>query len=207
VAVNISAVQLRTKDFVQGIRAAPQETGLDPRYIEFELTETAPMQDPASTIAVLHALKDIGVRLTLDDFGTGHSSLSYLKRFPIDVLKIDKSFVSGLCTNTCDANIVSAIINMGRSFRLRVIAERVETRKQFLRLQAQQSAEGRVTIPRAGGCQRIRQDAETRLVDDDRRRSAGATIGDSQPLTKVAYHLCGSEHTMPCRRPQLHGVL
>src|SRR5882672_2582202 len=142
VAINISAVELRSKGFVQGVRAVLDETGLDARFLEFELTETALMQDPQSTIAVLHALKDMGVRLTLDDFGTGYSSLSYLKRFPIDALKIDKSFVRGLCTNASDANIVSAVINMGKSFGLRVIAEGVETREQFLRLQAQRCAEG-----------------------------------------------------------------
>ena len=142
VAINISAVELRSKDFVERVRAVLHETGLDARYLEFELTETALMQDPASTIAVLCALKDMGVRLTLDDFGTGYSSLSYLKRFPIDALKIDKSFVRGLCTNAGDANIVSAVINMGRSFGLKVIAEGVETREQFMRLQAQQCAEG-----------------------------------------------------------------
>jgi diguanylate cyclase (GGDEF)-like protein/PAS domain S-box-containing protein len=142
VAINISAVELRSKDFVEGVRAVLEETGMDVRYLEFELTETALMQDPQSTIAVLHALKDMGVRLTLDDFGTGYSSLSYLKRFPIDALKIDKSFVRGLCTNPGDANIVSAVINMGKSFGLRVIAEGVETREQFLRLQMQQCAEG-----------------------------------------------------------------
>jgi diguanylate cyclase (GGDEF)-like protein/PAS domain S-box-containing protein len=142
VAINISAVELRSKGFVQGVRTVLRETGLDSRYLEFELTETALMQDPKSTIAVLHALKDLGVRLTLDDFGTGYSSLSYLKRFPLDALKIDKSFVRGLCTNASDANIVSAVISMGKSFGLRVIAEGVETREQFLRLQAQQCAEG-----------------------------------------------------------------
>ena len=124
------------------MRAVLHETGLDARYLEFELTETALMQDPESTIAVLRTLKDMGVRLTLDDFGTGYSSLSYLKRFPIDALKIDRSFVRGLCTNADDANIVSAVINMGKSFGLRVIAEGVETREQFLRLQAQQCTEG-----------------------------------------------------------------
>src|SRR6202011_3763239 len=108
--------------------------GLDARYLEFELTETALMQDPTATIAVLHELKDMGVRLTLDDFGTGYSSLSYLKRFPIHALKIDKSFVRGLCTNAGDASIVSAVINMRKSFGLKVIAEGVETREQFLRL-------------------------------------------------------------------------
>lgn len=142
VAINISAVELRSKDFVQGVRDVLRENGLDARYLEFELTETALMQDPASTIAVLHALKDMGVQLTLDDFGTGYSSLSYLKRFPLDALKIDKSFVHGLCTNTGDANIVSAVINMGKSFGLRVIAEGVETLEQFLALQAQHCEEG-----------------------------------------------------------------
>jgi diguanylate cyclase (GGDEF)-like protein/PAS domain S-box-containing protein len=142
VAVNVSAVELRSKGFVQGVRGVLQETGLDPRYLELELTETALMQDPSSTIRVLHALRELGVQLTLDDFGTGYSSLSYLKRFPINALKIDKSFVHGLCTNASDANIVSAVINMGKSFGLRVIAEGVETREQFLRLQAQQCAEG-----------------------------------------------------------------
>jgi diguanylate cyclase (GGDEF)-like protein/PAS domain S-box-containing protein len=142
VAINISAVELRSKNFVRGVRAVLQDTGLDPRHLEFELTETALMQDPKSTVEVLKSLKEIGVRLTLDDFGTGYSSLSYLKRFPIDALKIDKSFVRGLCTNASDANIVSAVINMGKSFRLKVIAEGVETRQQLRMLQAQQCAEG-----------------------------------------------------------------
>ena len=142
VAINVSPVELRSQGFVEGVRAVLEETGMDARHLEFELTETALIEDPNSTIAVLHALKDMGVRLTLDDFGTGYSSLSYLKRFPIDALKIDKSFVSGLCANAGDANIVSAVINMGKSFGLRVIAEGVETREQFLRLQAQQCTEG-----------------------------------------------------------------
>jgi diguanylate cyclase (GGDEF)-like protein/PAS domain S-box-containing protein len=142
VAVNISAVELRSTNFVNHVRAILEETGLEPRYLEFELTETSFMQDPQSTIAVLRALKDIGIRLTLDDFGTGYSSLSYLKRFPIDALKIDKSFVKGLCTDSDDSKLVSAVINLGRSFHLRVIAEGIETREQFLALQAQNCAEG-----------------------------------------------------------------
>jgi diguanylate cyclase (GGDEF)-like protein/PAS domain S-box-containing protein len=142
VAINVSAVELRSRGFVQGVRAVLRETGLDPRFLEFELTETALMQDSNSIIAVLNLLQGMGVRLTLDDFGTGYSSLSYLKRFPIDGLKIDKSFVGGLCINASDANIVSAVISMGKSFGIRVIAEGVETREQFIRLQAQQCAEG-----------------------------------------------------------------
>jgi EAL domain-containing protein (putative c-di-GMP-specific phosphodiesterase class I) len=142
IAINISAVELRSNNFVEHVRDILRETGLEPRYLELELTETAFMQDPQSTIAVLQALKDIGIKLTLDDFGTGYSSLSYLKRFPIDALKIDKSFVRGLCTDSDDSKLVSAVINLGRSFHLQVIAEGVETREQFIALQAQNCAEG-----------------------------------------------------------------
>jgi diguanylate cyclase (GGDEF)-like protein/PAS domain S-box-containing protein len=142
IAINISAVELRSNNFVAHVREVLRETGLEPRYLEFELTETAFMQDPQPTIAVLRALKDMGIQLTLDDFGTGYSSLSYLKRFPIDSLKIDKSFVHGLCTDSDDSKLVSAVINLGRSFHLQVIAEGVETREQFLALQARNCAEG-----------------------------------------------------------------
>jgi diguanylate cyclase (GGDEF)-like protein/PAS domain S-box-containing protein len=142
IAINISAVELRSKQFVEHVRAILDETGLQASYLEFELTETALMQDPQSTIEVLRELKDMGIKLTLDDFGTGYSSLSYLRRFPIDALKIDRSFVQGLCTNADDAKIVSAVINLGRSFHLQVIAEGVETRAQFIALQGQSCAEG-----------------------------------------------------------------
>ena len=140
--MNISAVELRSTNFVDHVRAILEESGLQPHHLEFELTETAFMQDPQSTTAVLRALKNMGVRLALDDFGTGYSSLSHLKRFPIDALKIDKSFVRGLCTDSGDSKLVSAVINLGRSFHLQVIAEGVETREQFLTLQAQNCAEG-----------------------------------------------------------------
>jgi diguanylate cyclase (GGDEF)-like protein/PAS domain S-box-containing protein len=142
IAINISAVELRSKQFVEHVRAILEETGLQASYLEFELTETALMQDPQSTIQVLRELKDMGIKLTLDDFGTGYSSLSYLKRFPINALKIDKSFVQGLCTDSDDSKLVSAVINLGRSFHLQVIAEGVETREQFMALQAQNCAEG-----------------------------------------------------------------
>ena len=142
IAINISAVELRSKQFVEHVRAILEETGLEASYLEFELTETALMQDPQSTIEVLRELKDMGIQLTLDDFGTGYSSLSYLRRFPIDALKIERSFVHGLCTNADDAKIVSAVINLGRSFHLQVIAEGVETRAQFIALQGQNCTEG-----------------------------------------------------------------
>ena len=93
------------------------------------------MQDAKSTATVLQALKDLGVTLALDDFGTGYSSLSHLKRFPIDTLKIDQSFVRDLATDADDASIISAVISMGESLHMRVVAEGVETRDQFVFLQ------------------------------------------------------------------------
>ncbi len=128
IAINISAVELRAKDFVAGVRAILTETGLEPRYLELELTETFLMQDSTSTAAVLQDLKELGVQLALDDFGTGYSSLSHLKRFPIDTLKIDQSFVRDVATDADDASIVSAVISMGKSLHMRVVAEGVETR-------------------------------------------------------------------------------
>ena len=137
IAVNISAVELRAKDFVEGVRAILTETCLEPRWLELELTETFLMQDWKSTAVVLRALKDLGVHLALDDFGTGYSSLSYLQRFPIDTLKIDQSFVRDLVTDANDASIVSAVISMGKSLHMRVVAEGVETREQLAFLQEQ----------------------------------------------------------------------
>jgi EAL domain-containing protein (putative c-di-GMP-specific phosphodiesterase class I) len=137
-------VELRDKDFVAGVRAVLRETGLAPRDLELELTETFLMEDSKSTAAVLVALKDMGVQLALDDFGTGYSSLSYLKRFPIDTLKIDQSFVRDLTTDTDDASIVRAVISMGDSLRMLVVAEGVETREQldFLREHACPEGQG-----------------------------------------------------------------
>jgi diguanylate cyclase (GGDEF)-like protein/PAS domain S-box-containing protein len=142
VAVNISAVELRDREFVAGVRSTLTETGFDPTCVELELTETFLLQDSKSTTAVLHALKDLGVGLALDDFGTGFSSLSHLKRFPIDVLKIDQSFVRDIATDADDASIVSAVISMGKSLQMRVVAEGVETREQLAFLQQQCCPEG-----------------------------------------------------------------
>jgi diguanylate cyclase (GGDEF)-like protein/PAS domain S-box-containing protein len=142
IAVNISAAELRAKDYVAGVRAILLETGLEPGYLELELTETFLMQDSTSTTDVLQALKGMGVHLALDDFGTGYSSLSYLRRFPIDTLKIDQSFVRDLTTDADDASIVSAVISMGKSLHKRVVAEGVETPEQLAFLQEQNCPEG-----------------------------------------------------------------
>jgi diguanylate cyclase (GGDEF)-like protein len=138
IGINISAVELRAKDFVAGISLVLAETGLDARCLELELTETFLMQDSTPTSAVLHDLKQLGLKLALDDFGTGYSSLSYLKRFPIDTLKIDRSFVRSITTNSDDASIVCAVISMGKSLHMRVVAEGVETREQLAFLQGRE---------------------------------------------------------------------
>jgi diguanylate cyclase (GGDEF)-like protein/PAS domain S-box-containing protein len=135
IAVNVSARELREKDFVAAVLAALTETGVEPGCLELELTESFLMQDATVTGAVLQALKDLGVMLALDDFGTGYSSLSHLRRFPIDTLKIDQSFVRDLATDADDASIVNAVISMGESLNMRVVAEGVETRDQVAFLQ------------------------------------------------------------------------
>jgi diguanylate cyclase (GGDEF)-like protein/PAS domain S-box-containing protein len=135
IAINISAVELRANDFVEFMRMVLAETGLGSRFLELELTETFLMQDSASTLAVLYALKEIGLHLALDDFGTGYSSLNHLKRFPIDTLKIDRSFVNGIPGNSDDASIVGAMISMGSHLHMRVVAEGIETQEQLAFLQ------------------------------------------------------------------------
>jgi EAL domain-containing protein (putative c-di-GMP-specific phosphodiesterase class I) len=140
-AINISAVELRAKDFVSGIQAVLAQTGFDPRFLELELTETFLMQDSKSTADVLRAIKDMGVRLALDDFGTGYSSLSYMRRFPIDTLKVDQSFIRDLTTDDADASVVTAVINMGKGLHMNVIAEGVETREQLAFLEEHECPE------------------------------------------------------------------
>ncbi|GCB02317.1 diguanylate cyclase/phosphodiesterase (GGDEF & EAL domains) with PAS/PAC sensor(s) [Sulfuriferula multivorans] len=142
VAVNTSAIEFRAKDFLENVRATLADTGLEPRYLELELTESVLMRDAASTDSMLHALAGLGVKLAIDDFGTGYSSLSYLKQFPIDTLKIDQSFVNQITSNPDDATIVSAVIGMGKSLRQSVIAEGVETAEQYAFLLGQQCDEG-----------------------------------------------------------------
>jgi EAL domain-containing protein (putative c-di-GMP-specific phosphodiesterase class I) len=142
IAINISSVELRDAGFVAGVRAILMETGLAPNHLELELTETFLVQDSQSTATVLRSLKETGVQLALDDFGTGFSSLSHLKRFPVDTLKIDQSFVRKLTTDPGDAGIVSAVISMGRSLHMRVVAEGVETAEQLEFLRRYRCPEG-----------------------------------------------------------------
>ena len=135
-AVNVSARQFRQPDFVAQIEQVLSRTGADPTRLKIELTESLVIDDVADTIARMQALKALGVGFSMDDFGTGFSSLSYLKRLPLDQLKIDRAFIRDLASDLNDAAIVQTIITMGKTSSLDVIAEGVETEAQLERLQA-----------------------------------------------------------------------
>lgn len=137
IAVNLSARQFTQASLLESIKTSLQETGLAPHHLEIELTESSVMADIERNILTLHDLKSLGVQLSVDDFGTGHSSLAYLKRFPIDTLKIDRSFVHDIDVNQDDASIVSSIIALAHNLKLNVIAEGVETKNQMDILRAQ----------------------------------------------------------------------
>jgi len=136
IAVNVSALEFHEKRFVEGVRAVLVDTGLPPHLLQLELTESILMRDAEASTAILHELKEIGVQLAIDDFGTGYSSLSYLKHFPIDILKIDRSFVNDVADPSDEGIIVSAVIGLARSLKKRVVAEGVELQAQvdFLRI-------------------------------------------------------------------------
>jgi diguanylate cyclase (GGDEF)-like protein/PAS domain S-box-containing protein len=148
-AVNLSVTQLQQSDLVDRVRTILAETGLPAQSLELEITESSAMQSPETSIRTLYDLKKLGIRISLDDFGTGHSSLSYLKRFPIDTLKIDQSFVRDITTDPDTAAIVTAIIAMAHSLRLKVIAEGVEQHDQanFLRHHGCDQMQGYLITP------------------------------------------------------------
>jgi len=142
VAVNISAGEIQVKSFLEGICGILKETGLEPHYLELEMTERVLMQNEASTISVLQELKAMGVRLAVDGFGTGYSSLSYLDRFPIDTVKIKRSFTLGISTHGDALAFLRAVIGMGKTLKKRVVAEGVETREQVAFLATEHCGEG-----------------------------------------------------------------
>jgi len=149
VAVNISALQFRRDDIVMAVREVLDETGLSPECLELELTESLLMENAEDVLETVQRLKSLGVRLSIDDFGTGYSSLSYLKRFAVDRLKIDQGFVRDMVDDPDDAAIVRAIIQLGRSLKLDVIAEGAESRAQvdFLMREGCREAQGYFFCP------------------------------------------------------------
>jgi len=140
-AVNVSAMEFRDDKFLGGLFEILGETGLDPRYLELELTESVLMKRAESTASILQILRERGVKIAIDDFGTGYSSLSYLKKFLVDTLKIDQSFVRQISTAGDDTTIVTAVIGMARGLKLRVVAEGVETFEELEVLRAHQCDE------------------------------------------------------------------
>ena len=143
IAVNVSALEFRHRDFFNHTLAILNSTGIDPRTLQLELTESVLMRDVTANALLLAKFKTIGVQIAVDDFGTGYSSLSYLNQFPIDVLKIDQSFVKAIdATIESNGAIVSAVIGMGKNLHQRVIAEGVEHKKQLDFLKAHKCNEG-----------------------------------------------------------------
>ena len=142
VSVNVSTAEFGAKDFLSGVRAVLIATGVEPQNLELELTESVLMHDAETAVATLARLKAMGVQIAIDDFGTGYSSFTYLRRFPSDALKLHQSFVQEITADPRDAAIVSAMINIGKSLKQRVIAEGVETRSQLDFLQLHECREG-----------------------------------------------------------------
>lgn len=131
VAINLSARQFASHELDAQVRTVLAETGVDPAMLEFELTESMLMHEPAQAVATLEHFRGYGLRLSVDDFGTGYSSLSYLRRFPLDALKVDRAFVRDLATDPDDMAIALAIISLAHSLKLKVVAEGVETTEQL----------------------------------------------------------------------------
>lgn len=131
ISINISALQLKAGDFHKTVYNSLQEYNIDAKYIELELTETAVMSNPEHAITELQAIHDLGVRIAIDDFGTGYSSLNYLKRFPIDILKIDRCFVKDIGTDKYDEEIIKVMVAIANAMGIQVIAEGVETKQQL----------------------------------------------------------------------------
>jgi EAL domain-containing protein (putative c-di-GMP-specific phosphodiesterase class I) len=144
IAVNLSARQFRQKDLDVRIRSLMAAAGVNPSLIELEITESHLMQDPEQAIRIMRALRESGMRIAIDDFGTGYSSLAYLTRFPVEALKIDRSFVADVFSDRADAAIVRTIIEMAHQLGFTVVAEGVETDRQaaFLRQFRCEQAQG-----------------------------------------------------------------
>ena len=143
-AVNVSPIQFRRAEFVDTVTRVIESTGIDPPALELEITESMIMENVNEVMGLLHDLHRLGILLAIDDFGTGYSSLAYLKRFPVDKLKIDRSFIRDIAHDPDDAAITRAIIMLGESLNLDIIAEGVETEEQlaFLRREGCREIQG-----------------------------------------------------------------
>jgi diguanylate cyclase (GGDEF)-like protein/PAS domain S-box-containing protein len=177
-SVNFSARQFQQATFIATVAEILKDTNLDPRWLELELTESSIMKEPEQAIEKLHELKLMGIKVAIDDFGTGYSSLNYLKRFPIDTLKIDKSFVADVCRDPHDTAIVRAIITLGHALDLMVIAEGVETHEQLQYL----SSLGCDVVQGFLFSKSLSARAFEELLMEQRRAAASSTSHDTAPL-------------------------
>ncbi|MEP6802145.1 MAG: EAL domain-containing protein, partial [Acidobacteriota bacterium] len=193
VAVNLSARQFQQADLVSQVRSALESADLAPEFLDLEITESNAMQNAEVSISTLWDLKNLGVQLSMDDFGTGYSSLNYLKRFPIDRLKIDQSFVRDVTTDPDDAAIASAIIAMAHSLELTVVAEGVETEPQlaFLRDQRCDEMQGYLVSRPVAPARFLELLEENRKASVKRRKSGGARTPRAS----------GREAAVRCSRP------
>jgi len=141
VTVNVSAQQFYRGNIVRTVRRVLRETGLDPEWLELELTESLTLDDSMTTTKIMQGLKRIGISLSLDDFGTGWSSLSYLRKFPLDRIKIDRAFMRDIPSEPAAEAVVKSILSLGRNLGLDCVAEGVETRQQLDYLQKQKCTE------------------------------------------------------------------
>ena len=183
VSVNVSARQFRENHIVGAVAEALAESGLEPKYLELELTESLVMQDVDRAIETMKELRALGVRLSIDDFGTGYSSLSALKRFPVERLKIDRSFIQDLPDDEDDCAVASAVISLGQKLNLRVIAEGVET-------------EAQVAFLRENHCDELQGYHFSRPVAADAIPALLASAGDRRPRARPA------KKRRPQRRPR-----
>jgi diguanylate cyclase (GGDEF)-like protein len=177
VAVNLSALQFRQNDLLEQILQILKETGVCPHQLELEITESTIMDDIDAAASTMRALHCFGIRISIDDFGTGYSSLNHLKRFPINTVKIDRSFVRDITTDSDDAAIVGAIVSMAHSMELKVIAEGVETEEQldFLRKLHCDEIQGFLfspPVPHQEACELLDLNIATRLQSGSPERMA-----------------------------------
>ena len=188
-AVNVSALEFRNENFLRGLFATLSETGMDPRNLELEVTESVLMKHAETSASILQILRQKGVQVAVDDFGTGYSSLSYLRKFPVDTLKIDQSFIRQISTAGDDTTIVAAVIAMARSLKLRVVAEGVETLGELEFLEAHECDEAQgYYFSRPVPAQQFAKLLETGIARTHWRRS---------PLDRGVEDLAGSD---PLRR-------
>ena len=189
VTVNLSATQFYRGNILSSVKKALSDSGLDPKWLELELTEMLMLDDSDATTKIMQALKKVGVSLSLDDFGTGWSSLSYLRRFPIDRIKIDRSFLRDLASEPPAEAVVRSIINLGRDLGLACVAEGVETSEQlnYFRMQHCAEVQGFLYSPAVpeAKCRELLRAGTVGLTVPHEVLYAGAGMG-SQPATPVA---------------------